>query len=108
MRARLTGIAAVGTVAAIIAAQIRQRDENFSRIGNDAGTILLLQSASGGQQFGESFAFAAQQLHSNVAGQWLPFAHFLQTFAQVLRRHIGGCLRRDGSDKRWHAELAPT
>src|ERR1039458_827968 len=53
VRAGLAGISAVGAVSAIIAAQVSQRDKPLARVGDDAGTILLLEGARSRKQFGK-------------------------------------------------------
>ena len=48
MRAGLAGVFAEGAVAAVVAAEIGERDENFSRVGDDAGLELVFCGVRGG------------------------------------------------------------
>ena len=61
MRAGISGIAAEGAVAAVIAAKIRQRQEDFSRIGDDAGLEVFFCGAGRGEQRGKIVVTAADQ-----------------------------------------------
>ena len=78
VRTRLAGIAAVGAVSAIIAAEVGQRDKHFARVGDDAGTILLLEGARSRKQFRQKVVVAAQELAGDVGREWLPIAHLAQ------------------------------
>ena len=51
VRARIVRISAEDTVAAVIAAEIGERDENFSRISDGLGLEPLFGSNGGSQQF---------------------------------------------------------
>ena len=78
VRARVAGIAAVGAVSAIIAAEVGQRDKHLARVGDDAGTILLLEGARSRQQIRQKVVVAAQELAGNVGREWLPVAHLAE------------------------------
>ncbi len=70
MRAGVSGIAAESAVAAVVAAKIGQRQENFSRVGDDAGLEVIFCSAGGGEQRGQIVVGAADQAQGQVAVRW--------------------------------------
>ena len=90
VRTGLAGIAAVGAVSAIIAAQVSQRDKHLARVGDDAGAILLLERARSRKQIGKNFVVTAQELASDLRGDWSPLAYL----AQMGCEELAGCAIR--------------
>ena len=64
MMSGIAGITPEDAVAAIVAAEIRERDENFLRVGDDAGFESLFRGPRRGRQLLEEIIVAAQQLAS--------------------------------------------
>src|ERR1700720_285070 len=60
-------VAAEDAVAAIITAQVRQRDEAFARIGENAGLEALLELQGCGEKIWEFIVRATQELASSLA-----------------------------------------
>ena len=67
MRAGISGIAAEGAVAAVVAAEIGQRQKDLPRIGDDTGLEVFSCGAGGGQQRGQIVVTAADQAQRQVA-----------------------------------------
>src|SRR5579871_1065124 len=63
----LAGVAAEGAVSAIIAAEVRERDKDFTGIRDGAGPEALSGLASRGQQVRKLFLRAANQASSRLA-----------------------------------------
>src|SRR6516162_559105 len=61
MRPGLAGIATIGAVRAVVAAQIRERDEYFARVGDDARAVLFFQMIGRRQQLILYFQTALQE-----------------------------------------------
>jgi hypothetical protein len=59
--AGFSGVAAEGAVAAIVAAQIRQRQKNFSRVCNNTGLEGVSCGAGGSEHGGQIVVTAADQ-----------------------------------------------
>ena len=87
VRAGFAGIAAESAVAAIVAAQVRQGDEDFARIGNDAGLEPLLEFQGGGEKCREFIVRAAQQQASSLARERQPVAHFVEISGERIFLH---------------------
>ncbi len=67
VRAGIAGIAAEGAVSAVVAAEIGQRQEDFSRVGDDAGLEALFGGAGGGEKFGKIVVGAANEVQGGLA-----------------------------------------
>src|SRR5208283_3754670 len=78
MRARLSGIAPIRAVAAIVAAKIGQRKEDLSRVSNNSRAILFLQVERGRQQLGINGIVTAQKLDCGLARDNLALTDFAQ------------------------------
>ena len=70
VRAGVAGIAAEGAVSAIVAAEVGQRQENFARIGDDAGLEAFFGGAGGGEEFRKIVVGAANQTQSERRAKW--------------------------------------
>src|SRR5208283_5961253 len=79
------GIAAVGAVSAIVAAEVGKRDEDFARIRDDAWAELLFQCARDGEQFGEELVIAGQELNGDFRREWMAVE---QMSSQICGRHL--------------------
>src|SRR5712675_356284 len=67
VRAGFAGIAAKGAVAAVVATKIGQRQENFARVGDDAGLEALFGGTGGSKKFGQVIVMAADQAQCGIA-----------------------------------------
>ena len=67
MRARLSGIAAEGAVAAVVAAEIGQGEEYLSRISNGAGLETFFGRSGRGEQNREILVRCAEQVTRRLA-----------------------------------------
>ena len=67
MRAGFSGIAAEGAVAAVVTAEIGQRQKNLSRIGDDAGSEVFFRGACRREQSWEVVVAAVDQAQGQVA-----------------------------------------
>jgi len=54
MSTRIAGITPEGAISTIVTAEIRERDEYLTRVGDHSGFELFFCSASGGEQFGQN------------------------------------------------------
>src|ERR1700722_616426 len=66
VRAGVSGIAAEGAVSAVIAAEIGQREEDLTRVSDDAGFEAFFGGASGGEKFGKLAVGAADEAQSGA------------------------------------------
>ena len=87
VRAGFAGIAAEDAVAAIVAAQVGQRDEDFARIGDDAGLEALLEFQGGGEESGEFVVRATQELAGALARERQPVAQFVEISRERIFLH---------------------
>ena len=67
MGAGFSGIAAEDAVAAVVPAEVGQRQENLPRISDDAGLEVLFCGAGSGEQRGQIVVTAADQAERQVA-----------------------------------------
>ena len=67
VRPGFAGVAPEDAVAAIITAQVRQRDEDFARISDDAGLEALLELQGCGKKIWQFIVRAMQELASPLA-----------------------------------------
>jgi hypothetical protein len=70
MRAWVGGIAAEGTVAAVIAAEISQRQEDFARVGDCAGLEVFFCRSGRREQCGQVVLVATDQPQGQAARDW--------------------------------------
>jgi len=70
MCAGIAGIAPKRTISAIISAEIRQGNENFARVGDNAGLEPLFAGARGSEQAGQVGVGAGNQAQGQVPGNW--------------------------------------
>src|SRR5271166_6495765 len=87
MSAGLSGVAAVGAVAAVIATEVGQGQKNLTRVGNDSRAILLLEEAGGREQFRKHFRTALQQPERRAARDEFAVANFTQIRSEIDRRN---------------------
>jgi hypothetical protein len=66
--AGIGGITAEGAVSAVVPAEIREREENLARVGDDAGLESFFGGAGGGQEFGQIGVGAGDELKSGGTG----------------------------------------
>ena len=78
MRARLAGITAENAVAAVIAAEICQGDEDLAGIGNDVRLETLLGCQGRGKQSRKFVIRTAKKLAGAIARERQPVAQFVE------------------------------
>ena len=61
MRAGFSGIAAESAIAAVVAAEVGQWEENLARVGDDAGLEVISCGAGGGEKRGQIVVTAVDQ-----------------------------------------------
>ena len=82
--AGFAGIAAEDAVAAIIAAQVGQRDEDLTRIGDDPGLEALLGCKRGGEEGGEFVVRAVKKLACPLAGNGQAVAQLVEKSQRIV------------------------
>ncbi len=96
MCAGVAGISAESAVSAIVAAEIGQRQEDFARVGDDAGLEAFFGRARGGEEFGKIVVGAADEVQGGLARDGDAGAHLGQgtgTFRALLRGRGRNCGR---------------